>query len=77
MKRCGIRISDNVLDGIDAGGRRRSLYTKSFAERTDLKVIKWRTKRELIRIPVDRKTCLGSEKKISPGGMSEPEVTVA
>jgi hypothetical protein len=53
------------LVGIEGGGRRRSLYTKCFGERTDLNVFRWRTKHQLFRIPVDRNTCMGSEKKIS------------
>jgi len=53
-------ISDDELDVIEGEGRRRSLYTKSFGERTDLNVFKWRTKRKLIRIPVDRNTCVVS-----------------
>jgi len=58
-------ISDNELVENEGGGRRRSLYTKSFGERTDLNVFKWCTKRQLIRIPVDRNTSVGSEKKFS------------
>ena len=58
-------ISDDELDMMnwmwnEGGGRRGSLYTESFGERTDLNVFKWRTKRQLIRIPVDRNTCVGS-----------------
>jgi len=63
---------------IEGEGRRRSLYTKSFGEKTDLNVFKWRSKRQLIRIPVDRNNCVGSEKKIfRREGFSVPEVTVA
>jgi len=58
-------ISDNELVENDGGGRRRSLYTKSFGERTDLNLFKWCTKCQLIRIPVDRNTCMGREKKFS------------
>jgi len=63
-------ISDDELDMMnwmwnEGGGRRRSLYTESFGERTDLNVFEWRTKRQLIRIPVDRNTYVGSEKKFS------------
>jgi hypothetical protein len=57
-------ISHDELDVIEGGGRRRSLYTKSFGEWTDLNVFKWRTKRQLIRIPVDQNTCMGSKRII-------------
>jgi hypothetical protein len=70
-------ISDNELVENEGGGRRRSLYTKSFGEMTDLYVFKWCTKRQLIRIPVDRNTCVGSEMKFSSSGIAVPEVTVA
>jgi len=53
---------DDELVENQEGGRRRTLYMKSFGERTDLNVFKWRTKRQLIRIPVDRNTCVGSKK---------------
>ena len=53
---------DDELFENEGGGRRRSLYMKSFGERTDLNVFKWRTKRQLIRIPVDWKTCVESKK---------------
>jgi len=43
----------------------RSLYTESFGERSDLNVFERRTKRQLIRIPIDWNTYVGSEKKFS------------
>jgi len=62
MKRCGMGMYKDELVVNEGGGRRRSLYMKSFGERTDLNVFKWHTKRQLIRIPVDRNTCVGSKK---------------
>jgi len=61
-------ISDDELDMMnwmwnEGGGSKRSLYTESCGERTDLNVFEWRTKRQLIRILVDRNTYVGSEKK--------------
>jgi len=57
-------ISDNELDERQEGCK-RSLCTKSFGQKSDLNVFKWRAKRQLIGTPVDRNGWVGSEKKLS------------
>ena len=49
-KRQGVGCDE--LDVKEGGGGRRSLCTKSFCQRTDLNVFKWRAKRQLIGRPV-------------------------
>jgi len=46
-----MRISDNELDVKEGGGGRRSLYMKSFGQRTDLNVFQHGAKRQLIGRP--------------------------